>query len=202
MTATVIALSGGIASGKSAVSDRLQALGATILDADIVSREVVAPGTAGLAAICERFGSGVLATDGSLDRRALRERVFRNPEERRALESIVHPAVRDALRRGAAAVSQGIVILAIPLLVESGHYGWVDRVVIVDTRRRTQIERLMRRDGIDLALATQMIDAQTARSKRLAIADDVIANDGNLELLTAHVDAVWERWRTAFTRTC
>lgn len=200
MAAYVLALSGGVASGKSAVTDRLRMLGATILDADQISRDVVAPGTPGLATLREHFGDSVLNPDGTLDRRAMRERIFADADARRALEAIVHPRVRDALRIGAAAIKQGIVVLAIPLLVESGHYDWVDRTVMVDARTATQQARLMARDRVDAELALKMIAAQAPRSRRLAIADEVIANDGTLNELHQRVEAAWSNWLT-LTRT-
>ncbi|HRG16204.1 MAG TPA: dephospho-CoA kinase [Pseudomonadota bacterium] len=200
MAAFVLALSGGVASGKSAVTDRLRELGAVILDADQISRAVVAPGTSGLAAVREHFGESVLSPDGGLDRRAMRERIFADADARRALEAIVHPRVRDALRSGAAATGQGIVVLAIPLLVESGHYDWVDRTVMVDARTATQQARLIARDRVDAELALKMIAAQAPRSRRLAIADEVIANDGTLDELRQRVDSAWSNWRT-LTRT-
>jgi dephospho-CoA kinase len=200
MAAFVLALSGGVASGKSAVTDRLRELGAIFLDADQISREVVAPGTSGLTAIRDRFGGSVLNVDGSLDRRVMRERIFADAADRRALEAIIHPRVRDALRKGATAIDQGIVVLAIPLLVESGDYDWVDRVVMVDARTATQQSRLMARDRVDAELALKMIAAQAPRSRRLAIADEVIANDGTLDELRQRVDSAWSNWRT-LTRT-
>lgn len=200
MAAFVLALSGGVASGKSAATDRLRELGAVILDADQISRAVVAPGTSGLAAVREHFGESVLSPDGGLDRRAMRERIFADADARRALEAIVHPRVRDALRSGAAATGQGIVVLAIPLLVESGHYDWVDRTVMVDARTATQQARLIARDRVDAELALKMIAAQAPRSRRLAIADEVIANDGTLDELRQRVDSAWSNWRT-LTRT-
>lgn len=200
MAAFVVALSGGVASGKSAVTDWIQGLGGIILDADQVSREVVAPGTPGLSEIRARFGDAILKPDGSLDRRAMRERIFASDADRGALEAIVHPRVRDALRAGAEAIAGGIVVLAIPLLVESGHYAWVDRVVMVDARRSTQRMRLMQRDRVEAELAEKMIAAQAPRSVRLAIADEVIANDGSLADLQRQVDAAWVRW-LEFTRT-
>jgi dephospho-CoA kinase len=200
VAAFVLALSGGVASGKSAVTDRLRELGAVILDADQISRAVVAPGTSGLAAVREHFGESVLSPDGGLDRRAMRERIFADADARRALEAIVHPRVRDALRSGAAATGQGIVVLAIPLLVESGHYDWVDRTVMVDARTATQQARLIARDRVDAELALKMIAAQAPRSRRLAIADEVIANDGTLDELRQRVDSAWSNWRT-LTRT-
>ncbi|HWT16102.1 MAG TPA: dephospho-CoA kinase [Patescibacteria group bacterium] len=201
MAAFAIALSGGIASGKTAVTDRLRELGAEILDADQISREVVAPGTPALSEIVSTFGPSVLQPDGALDRRAMRERIFANDADRRALEAIVHPRVRDALRRGAATSRSDIVVLAIPLLVESGHYDWVDRIVMVDARTATQQARLMQRDRVDADLALKMIAAQSPRSRRLAIADEVITNDDTLAALTQRVDAAWHAWQARLTRT-
>lgn len=200
MAAYTIALSGGVASGKTAVTDRLRELGATILDADQVSRDVVAPGTPGLADIVKTFGARVLQADGSLDRHAMRERIFADAEARRALEAIVHPRVRAALKAGAEAVAEGIVVLAIPLLVESGHYDWVDRTVMVDARTAIQEARLMQRDRVNAGLARKMIAAQAPRSRRLAIADEVIRNDDSLDALRDRVDAAWSNWRS-LTRT-
>lgn len=193
--AFVVAVSGGVASGKTAVTDRLRELGARIIDADHVSRDVVMPGTPGLDAIVARFGRAVLAPDGNLDRRAMRERIFADPAARQALEAIVHPLVREALKSGAHAVPGGIVVLAIPLLVESGHYDWVDRTVMVDAHTKTQQQRLMLRDRVDAELAMRMISAQAPRSRRLAIADEVIANDDTLDTLRHRVDAAWSRWQ-------
>lgn len=198
--AFVVALSGGVASGKTAVTNRLRELGAHILDADQISRDVVAPGTRGHAEIRARFGDVVLNHDGSLNRRAMREHIFADPDARRALEAIVHPRVRDALKSGATELGHGVVVLAIPLLVESGHYDWVDRTVMVDARTATQQARLMQRDQVDAALARKMIAAQAPRSRRLAIADDVITNDDSLDALHRRVDAAWADWQE-LTRT-
>ncbi|MBK6726102.1 MAG: dephospho-CoA kinase [Xanthomonadales bacterium] len=198
--AFVVALSGGVASGKSAVADRLAAQGVAILDADRISRDVVAPGTSGLAEVIERFGPDVLQADGQLDRRAMRARIFAQSSARHMLEAVIHPRVRDALRAGATASKDALVLLAIPLLVESGHYDWVDRTVMVDARTATQKARLMQRDHVDADLARKMIAAQAPRSQRLAIADEVIANDGTLADLHHRVDTALAGWRAHLTR--
>jgi len=191
----VVALTGGIASGKSAVADRFTALGAGVIDADVVSRELVAPGSAALAEIVAAFGAGALDAHGALDRRAMRERVFADPAARRMLEAILHPKVRAALRERALRSSAPYVLLAVPLLVESApHYDWVDRVLVVDVPPERQIERLVSRDGITTTLAAAMLDAQASRERRLAIADDVIVNDGTLEQLDAEVAALHARY--------
>ncbi|GAA0714062.1 dephospho-CoA kinase [Dokdonella soli] len=189
-----VALTGGIASGKSAVAARFAALGADVIDADVVARELVAPGSPALAEIVTAFGAGVLDAQGALDRRAMRERVFANPGARLRLEAILHPRVRAALRGRAAATRGPYALLVIPLLVESGHYDWVDRVLVVDAPREVQRARLLARDGVTPQLADAMLDAQVSRGQRLALADDVIGNDGTLADLDAQVHALHARY--------
>ena len=193
-----VGLTGGVASGKSAVADAFATLGITVADADVAARAAVAPGSDGLAAVVEAFGTGVLAADGQLDRAAMRRRIFDDPAARRTLESIVHPRVRAWLAAACAAAPSPYVIVAIPLLAEVGReaYPWLQRVLVVDATPEVQHARLMRRDGIDDALATRMIEAQANRSQRLAIADDVLVNDRDLAALHAEVarlDAMYRR---------
>jgi dephospho-CoA kinase len=193
--AYVVALTGGIASGKSAVTRRFEALGIGIHDADVAAREVVKPGSEGLAAIVQTFGAGVLDGEGHLDRAAMRRRVFADDMARRQLEAITHPRVRAWLRERAAADGGPYCILAIPLLAENiAHYRWVDRVLVVDAPENVQLERLVRRDGIDEALARRMIERQATRQQRLAIADDVIENTGEESALDAAVSALHQRY--------
>lgn len=176
----VVALTGGIAAGKSAVSKRFEAFGVNVYDADVAARDVVAPGSEGLRAVAEHFGADVLDAQGQLDRAAMRRRVFGNDDERRALEAIVHPRVRQWMREHAEADAGPYCLLAIPLLAENlSHYRWVDRVLVIDAPVEVQLERLMRRDGIDEALAKRMIERQASRAQRLALADDVIENNGD-----------------------
>ena len=190
----VVALTGGIASGKSAVARRFEALGIAVYDADVAAREVVAPGSEGLAAIVQTFGTGVLDDTGQLDRAAMRRRVFADDMARRQLEAITHPRVRSWLRERAEADRGPYCLLAIPLLAENlAHYRWVDRILVVDATEAAQLARLVRRDGIDEALARRMIERQARREERLAIADDVIANaceeaalDAEVAVLHAH----------------
>lgn len=189
----MVAVTGGIASGKSVVTDRLARLGAPVFDADLVTRELSAPGQPALREIVERFGPSVIAADGSLDRRALRARVFGDDSERRALESILHPRVRERLAGLAAEVDAPYCVLAIPLLAEGNRYPWIDRVVVVDAPEQVRIRRLMRRDGIDEPLARRMLEAQASRAARLAIADEVIDNSAGLEDLVAATDALHRR---------
>jgi dephospho-CoA kinase len=191
----VVALGGGIASGKSAVANAFGALGIACYDADVAARAVVAAGTPALAEIAAQFGPHVIAADGTLDRAAMRRRVFGDDAARKALEAIVHPRVRTWLRERVAADTGAYCLLAIPLLAETWPaYDWVDRVLIVDVDPAVQFERLVRRDAIDAALAQRMIGAQATREARLAIADDVVENSGSLEELTARVGALHARY--------
>ncbi|KRG65286.1 dephospho-CoA kinase [Stenotrophomonas terrae] len=198
MSNFIVGLTGGIASGKSEVSRRFEALGITVADADIAAREVVAIGSPALAAIAELFGAEVLQADGSLDRAYLRQRVFANPDERRALEAITHPAIRARVRGICEAASSPYAIAAIPLLTEAGGrptYPWLNRILVVDAPEQVQHARLLNRDSIDAALAERMIQAQASRAQRLALADDVIVNDGHPDALQLHIDALDARYR-------
>lgn len=191
----VVALTGGIAAGKSAVSRRFEALGVHVYDADVAAREVIAIGSEGLAAIVARFGTGVLDATGQLDRAAMRQRVFGNDDDRRALEAITHPRVRAWLHDRVVADRGPYCLLAIPLLAENlDHYRWVDRIIVVDAPESVQLERLMRRDGIDETLARRMIERQARREKRLALAHDVIVNDGNEAQLDEAVATLHARY--------
>jgi dephospho-CoA kinase len=190
----IVALTGGIASGKSAAADCFAMLGASVIDADVVARELVAPGTPALAEIVATFGSDALDPSGALDRRAMRERIFADPHARVQLDAILHPRVRQTLHARSALAAGPYVLLVIPLLVESGSYDWVDRVLVVDVPREVQRARLLARDGITPALADAMLDAQASRGERLAMADDVIENDGTRDALDAHVSALHERY--------
>ncbi len=194
MAARVIAVTGGIASGKSEVTRRFEQRGAPVLDADLISRALVEPGQPALQEIVARFGPAMLDELGALDRRRLRDLVFADATARGHLEAILHPRVREALRRGALEATAPYVLLAIPLLVESGHYGWVDRVLVVDVPRDVQIARVMHRDHIDHATAEATLAAQTSREKRLALANDVIVNDGTLDDLDAAVVRLHARY--------
>jgi dephospho-CoA kinase len=191
----VVALTGGAAAGKSAVAKHFEALGIGVYDADVAAREVVAPGEAALAEIEFVFGAGMLNPDGSLDRRAMRERVFADPAARERLEAIIHPRVRTWLRRRVGMDRGPYCMLAIPLLAEHfDEYAWVDRVLLVDAPRALQVERLMRRDGVAREAAERMLDAQATREQRLAIANDVIVNDGDESALEAQVRALHARY--------
>lgn len=193
-----VGLTGGVASGKSAVAARFAARGVSVVDADVAAREVVQPGQPALAEIAAAFGSDVLLADGNLDRAALRRHVFGDDDARRRLEAILHPRIRIALHEDALRAQGPYAIVAIPLLAEGGGravYPWLDRILVVDVHRDVQIERVMARDNIDAALAERMLAAQASRQARLAIADDVVVNDGELSDLDAHVEALDRRYR-------
>lgn len=191
--ALIVGLTGGIAAGKSAVADHFAALGVPVHDADLAAREVIAPGTAGLQEIVERFGHGILDAGGSLDRGAMRERVFADAAARQALEAIIHPRVRQWLLERALATDASYGVLAVPLLVEHlPDYRWVDRILVVDAPEALRMERLMARDGIGADLAQRMLAQQASRAERLAAADDVLDNSGGEAALAAKVEALHE----------
>lgn len=198
MSRFIVGLTGGIASGKSEVTRRFEALGIVVADADVAAREVVAPGSPALEQISRRFGSAMLLADGTLDRARLREHVFGNDEERRALEAITHPAIRTRVREACQAAESPYAIAAVPLLAEAGGratYPWLDRIVVVDAAETVRHARLLQRDSIDTALATRMIQAQASRAQRLELADDVIVNDGHPEHLQPQVEALDHLYR-------
>jgi dephospho-CoA kinase len=189
-----VALTGGIASGKSAVERRFAKFGVDIIDADRVAREVVAAGTPGLTEIISTFGAGVVGNDGELDRKAMREHVFADASARHRLEAIIHPRVREGMLDLARNANGAYAMLVIPLLVESGDYAWVDRVLVVDVPREVQLSRLIARDGISTELANSMLDAQATREQRLARADDLIDNSADLDSLDAIVEALHRKY--------
>lgn len=193
MSGFIVGLTGGVASGKTAATTAFQALGVFVADADVAAREAVALGSEGLDEVIAAFGREVLDASGALDRAAMRRRVFADAAARRRLEAIVHPRVRKALRGACEAAPGPYAVAAIPLLAEGGGrgaYPWLDRILVIDVPRETQIERLVLRDGIDAALAERMLAAQATREDRLAIADDVVVNDATLEALAAAVAAL------------
>lgn len=185
----LVALTGGVASGKTAVSDRLAELGVPVIDTDVIAREVVEPGSEGLDAVVEAFGEAVLDRQGALDRRAMRERVFSDERERERLERILHPLIeREARRRITANADAPYVVLVVPLLIESGLFRDADRIVVVDAPDEVRIRRLMDRDGIDRRRAEAMLATQAGRDERLARATDVIDNSGTPRQLRTRVD--------------
>ena len=186
-----IGLTGGIGSGKSTVSALLAARGAVIVDADRIAREVVEPGTPGLARIVEAFGEGVLAPDGSLDRAALAAVVFAEPEARRQLDGIVHPLVRArAAELARAAPPDAVVVNDVPLLVETGQASSYDLVLVVEADPATRVSRLVQR-GLTAEDARARMEAQASDEERRAVADVVLDNSGTPEALAEQVDRFW-----------
>lgn len=194
-----VGLTGGIASGKSAVAHAFETLGIVVADADIAAREAVAVGSEGLAEVVTAFGRDILDDTGALDRAAMRKRVFGDDAARKRLEAIIHPRVREALARQCAQAASPYAIAAIPLLAEVGArvvYPWLQRILVVDVPVDVQHARLIQRDGIDGALADKMIAAQATREQRLAVADDIIVNTGSLDDLQRHVARLDARYRS------
>lgn len=183
----MIGLTGGIASGKSAVAALFAELGAGIVDADQVAREVVAPGTPALHAIVERFGKTVLNTDGSLNRQTLRQQIFQHPLQRLWLEGLLHPLIRTMMQQQAQRLKTPYGIAVIPLLKNPADYPWLQRILVVDAPKNLQLQRLQQRDHIDKMQAEAILAAQLSREERLALADDVLENTGNLATLSSRV---------------
>ena len=182
-----IGLTGGIASGKSTVADMFGELGIPIIDTDIIAREVVMPGAPALEEIREAFGPGVLGEDGTLDRAAMRRLIFASERLRRRLETILHPRIGAATLEQAATAGGPYQLIVVPLLTGSALRDHIDRVLVVDCSEETQIARLMARDAESEAHARRILAAQASRDERLAIADDVIENDGDLDSTRAQV---------------
>lgn len=189
-----IGLTGGIASGKSTVADMFAEKGVPIIDTDVIAREVVQPGQPALAEIARTFGANVLDDDGTLDRKRLRQLVFADDRERRKLEAILHPRIRDAAMQEAAAAGGPYQLIVVPLLVESPMKEVMERILVVDVREQTQLERLLERDTESEEQARRMIAAQSSRKDRLAIADDVITNDASLAETAEQVDSLHRKY--------
>ncbi|MFE1129342.1 dephospho-CoA kinase [Streptomyces albidoflavus] len=188
----IVGLTGGIGAGKSEVSRLLVEHGAHLVDADRIAREVVEPGTPGLAAVVEAFGESVLAADGSLDRPKLGEIVFADPERRAVLNGIVHPLVgARSAELQSQAPQDGVVVHDVPLLTENGLAELYDLVIVVDVEPRTQVERLVRSRGMSEEEARARMAAQAGREERLAVADIVIDNEVSLDALQGRVAEVW-----------
>lgn len=195
-----MALTGGIASGKSAVAEAFARRGVPVLDADVIAREVVAPGQPALAAVVAAFGPAVLAADGTLDRRALRARVFAEPADRRRLEALLHPAIRAAFAEQSAAFARSAApyqVHAIPLLVETGRASAYERVLVVDCPEAVQRRRLLARDGETPEGVAAILAAQTTREARRAVATEILDNSGTLADLDAAVDRLHETYLAA-----
>ncbi|MEZ6953044.1 Dephospho-CoA kinase [Aeromonas rivipollensis] len=191
----VVAITGGIGSGKTTVANQFAALGIEVVDADLIAREVVAPGTPALAAITSHFGPEILTEQGLLDRRVLRERIFSDPAAKSWLNALLHPIIRSEMLRQCAAVSSPYCLLVVPLLVENRLTELADRVLVIDVDEATQIERTCHRDGVSREQAQAILASQASRSERLAMADDVLDNQsGTTETIRARILALHETY--------
>jgi len=182
-----VALTGGIASGKTTVADLFGRLGVPVIDTDVIAREIVEPGQPALAQVVAAFGEGILEADGRLDRRRMRERIFGDRAAKQRLEAILHPAIRAEMERQSRAARGSYQILVIPLLTEGGRRDHIDRILLVDAPEETQIRRLMLRDGVSREQAQVSLNAQATRAERLTMADDVIRNIGRVAELEERV---------------
>lgn len=197
MARWVVAVTGGVASGKSAATAAFQARGIPVADADVAARAVVEPGQPGLDDVVAAFGTGILAGDGRIDRPALRRLVFSDAGAKARLEGLLHPRIRRWLHEACEVAPGPYAVAAIPLLAEGGGrraYPWLQRILVVDAGVAMQQARLQARDGIDAALAARMVAAQASRGDRLAIADDVVVNDGPLAAVDAAIGRLHERY--------
>ncbi|WAG16053.1 dephospho-CoA kinase [Aeromonas hydrophila] len=191
----VVAITGGIGSGKTTVANQFAELGIEVVDADIIAREVVEPGTPALAAIATHFGPEVITPDGQLDRRRLRERVFTDPQTKSWLNALLHPLIRTEMQRQCAAARSPYCLLVVPLLVENRLTALANRVLVIDVDEATQIERTCRRDGVSHEEAQAILAAQASRAERLAAADDVLDNqNGTPEAIKSRILALHETY--------
>lgn len=196
MSTLIIGITGGIGSGKTTVTDYFASLGVTVVDADQAARVVIEPGTPALQTMVDHFGEQVLQADGYLNRRALRHIIFNDPKERRWLEALLHPLIREKITIQLLPSESPYHILASPLLLETDQHTMVDRVVVVDISVELQVQRTMVRDRIEQSKVEAILKAQTDRDTRLAKADDVIENSGSLEVLYQTLDQLHETWLT------
>ncbi|EZH83070.1 dephospho-CoA kinase [Aeromonas hydrophila] len=191
----VIAITGGIGSGKTTIANQFAELGIEVVDADVIAREVVEPGTPALATIAAHFGSEVITPDGQLDRRRLRERVFTDPQAKGWLNALLHPLIRTEMQRQCAAARSPYCLLVVPLLVENRLTALANRVLVIDVDEATQIERTCRRDGVSREQAQAILAAQASRAERLAAADDVLDNqNGTPEAIKSRILALHETY--------
>ena len=187
-------LTGGIAAGKTAVSDRFARLGVPVIDTDRIAREVVEPGQPALDEICRDFGPGYLDDAGRLDRRKMRQAIFSDPALKARLEGILHPRIATEAMQRVASADFAYCLLVIPLYTESARWSWIDRVLVVDVDELLQVERVMARDRIDRGQAEAILASQATRRQRLALADDVIDNSGWPEDLDRQVEALHRKY--------
>ena len=192
-----VALTGGIASGKSLVSDLLAIHGCHIIDLDVISREVVLPGTEGLNELVESFGDSILLSDGSLDRKNLRDVLYKKGRNRAKIEQILHPKILQKMKSSMEIFKEGVMVVVIPLLVEKELWGPFDRAIVVDCDVDTQINRLTARENIDNAKAQTMLMAQASREQRVQLSDhlptDIINNNSKISDLKVHVEKLSQK---------
>ncbi len=197
-----IGLTGGIGSGKTSVSDFFAGLGVPVIDTDVIARQLTARDGAALPAIRALWGESVMREDGELDRDALRRRIFADPEERRQLESILHPLIRQRVVAALAELNVPYAVVVIPLLVETGNYReLLDRILVVDCPESLQLERVRARSGLSVEEVSAIISAQADRTSRIAAADDVISNDADKRSLRDQVAAIDAKYREIAGRT-
>lgn len=192
--AYIVALTGGIGSGKSIVAHTFARFGVTIVDADVIAHQIVEPGSSALAAIAAHFGNEMLQPEGSLDRATLRQRIFSNPEEKRWLSQLLHPLIHQETQLQLANARSPYALWVVPLLVENGLQDKADRVLVVDVDHETQLARTMARDGLSRQEALNILSAQATREQRLAIAADVIDNSGTAQGIEPYVAALHRRY--------
>lgn len=194
MSKFVVGLTGGIGSGKTTVANLFAAEGITLVDADIVAREVVAPGSKGLETIVTHFGAEILTPEGELDRAKLRQRIFSHPEEREWLNQLLHPMIRQEMLAQVEKATSAYVIMVVPLLFENGLDRLVNRTLVVDISPELQINRTVKRDNVDVSQVNNIISSQCSRSEKLARADDIIDNQGEISTLKREVLALHQRY--------
>ncbi|EGT3628018.1 dephospho-CoA kinase [Morganella morganii] len=194
MSKFVVGLTGGIGSGKTTVANLFAAEGITLVDADIVAREVVAPGSTGLEAIVTHFGTEILTPEGELDRAKLRQRIFSHPKEREWLNQLLHPMIRQEMLAQVEKATSAYVIMVVPLLFENGLDRLVNRTLVVDISPELQINRTVKRDNVDASQVNNIISSQCSRSEKLARADDIIDNQGEISSLKREVQALHQRY--------
>jgi dephospho-CoA kinase len=206
VTGLVVGLTGGIGSGKSAAADVFLRLGVPVVDVDVIAHELTGPGGAAMPQLQETFGDGVLASDGRLDRAAMRQLAFDDPAVRKRLEAVLHPLIRaESARRCARALAAGApyLVLVVPLLVESGDYRQrVQRIAVVDCPDELRIARVIARSGLPRSQVEAILAAQATRQERLAAADDVIGNEGGLDELAAQVEQLHQRYLALAAGSC
>ncbi|MGM0480865.1 MAG: dephospho-CoA kinase [Pseudomonadota bacterium] len=197
MATYVVGLTGGIGSGKTAASDYLAGLGIDVIDADVVARQVVEPGSPCLAEIISHFGAQITAPDGSLNRKALRQRVFNDDSEKRWLNQLLHPAIRTEILRQLKQSQSAYAVLVAPLLLENGLDAYCQRILVVDVPETLQVERTVKRDQSEPHLVEAIMAAQMPRQQRLARADDIVLNDGSLDHLQQQLALLDKNYRKA-----